>query len=285
MNNYKIESILLHIELSKTDNYSLSIAAAICKRQNARLTLLHVSDKTGPITSENSFSDEDGKWTEYLNNALHEIENKAKNIFPHFQLEINSVIISGKPADAVCKLAIEGNYSMIVIGANSITGTQEMSSVAFDVVKNAPCPVLVVQDNWDHHSFRKIVYPIRMNQKVFEKYNYIEPIIEKNNSELIIAGLADKDEPDHIIGAVFSIDLLSNMCQEENIPYTTLILPCKDLSSKLIEVANDVNADLIVISPNLDNNPQENHVEYFAQAVLSQSKCPVLCINKLRNKP
>ena len=281
MKKYKIESILFTTDFSKSGQSALKTSAAICKRQKSKLSLIHVVDKSTLISPSESSNAGKISAENFLAQALQKLEAISLKMSQENQIETNSIVEKGSPAEVICKVASEGMFSLIVMGIDGNSGIREMGSVVYNVVKNAPCPVLVVPDNWDHNKFSKIVYPIRMNQKVFEKYNYIEPIIEKNNSELIIAGLAEKDESEHIKGAVFSIDLLRNMCQDENIPFSTLILPCNDFATKLINTSDDVNANLIVISAHLNYDSKENSIDHFAISIINLTKCPVLSISPL----
>lgn len=285
MKNYIIEKILLPIDFSKSSINSIGSAIGICKRQKAQLTLIHVIDKGAIITlgnpgvsSENQFNIYKEAIDKKLNKLVEEISKQSK-------IKTQAVLETGNPVEVICQIASEGIHNIIVMGnIGNSAKNKKVGSTAADVVMHAPCPVLVVDANWDRHYFKKIVYPIRTKQRVFEKYNYIQPIIEKNNSELIIAGIADANNHNHITETIFSIDLLRNMCQEENIPYSTMILPCNNLASKIIETSNYVNADLIVISTHLDYDSNENLVEHFAKSIVNNSKCPVLCISPLLEK-
>ena len=122
-----------------------------------------------------------------------------------------------------------------------------------------------------------------MNQKVFQKFNFLEPIIEKNNAELIVVGLANQDKPDHINETVFSIDLLRNMCMERKIHFSTFMLPCSNFSSTIIDLSIKSNADLIVISSNINYDSKENFIAHFASDIILNSKLPVLLISPQNN--
>ncbi len=280
MKNYKIERILVAVDFSNFDQSAVNTAAAIAKRQNAWLTIIHVVPHDNP-------SDEDYKLSrDTLTNVHHVLKKITSKIYRQFKVKADSMTDIGDPAEVICEVATKEDHSIIVLGTHGHSGIREkIGSVAYSIVEKAPCPVLVVPGEWDRLNFKKIVYPIRMHQKVFEKYNYIEPIIEKNNSELIIAGLAEKDADDNIKETVFSIELLRIMCQEEKISYRTIVLPCNHYSTKLIDTVNNANADLIVISSHLDYDSIKNFIEHFAHDVLNRSKCPVLCISPLlKNK-
>ncbi|HNW89897.1 MAG TPA: universal stress protein [Bacteroidales bacterium] len=285
MKTYKIKNMLLPVDFSKSNHSAVKTAVAICKRQNSKLTLIHVIDKTNMADSPPSSDVGFVTFKEFQKHVHKELKALASQISKSSKLEVNSYVEIGTPSEIIRNYAEKDNASIIVMGAHGKSGnTDKMGSVAFNVVTGAACPVMVVPGNWNHEKFNKIVYPIRMDQKVFEKFNYIQPIIEKNNSELIIAGLANKDNTEHISKTVFSIDLLREMCQEEKIEYSTIVFPSNNFSSKVVETANKINADLIVISSHINYDSEVNFLEAFARTILDESKCPVLCISPLINK-
>lgn len=279
MENYKIKSILFPTDFSESGKSALDTACAICKRQKAKLTIVNVTDidSTG---KEKLIAD-------ITNKNYKKLKTVAEKIYKDYNLDINIIAEKGKASEVICNIAAGGNYSLIVIGTHGVSGLAgKLGSTVYKVVKNAPCPVLSIRGDWNYHDFKKIVYPIRYDQKVFEKYNYIAPIIKKNKSELIITLLTDKNNPEQIPKAIFSLDLLRSMCEEERIVHTTVVLPCANYPAKIFETADYYKADLIVISSNLNyDSGKKNIIEPFAQSILNHSKYPVLCINPVLDNP
>jgi len=285
MKNYKIDSVLFPTDFSHLNLSALRAAVAICKRQNAKLTLIHVIDEMSLIQSHKSTTSIEEYKIVYIEKCHNDLLLLVKEVLPVHSIEIMTLVEKGNPADVISDVALKFKYNLIVMGTHGNSGFRDnLGSTAFNVVKSAPCPVITIRGDWDKQYFKKILYPIRIEQRVFEKYNYIEPIIEKNNSELIIVGLADKNEPDKIEETKFSIDLLRNMCQEEKIRYSTLIMPTSSFDSAVIDTINKSDADLIVISSHLDYDSKENYLGPFAENIVNKSVCPVLCISPLIHK-
>lgn len=283
MKNFKISRILLPIDFSIENESAIRLAAEICVRQNAKLVFLHVVRKNiffDDATKKGNAEDSTAKYLKECNEKLINISAKILNDFP---IAVKLIIEIGDPGEEIINLSKK--HSLVIIRASSKSGeVQKMGSTTYEVVKNSLSPVLVVNNKLDNTKFKKILYPIRVNQKVFEKYNYIEPIIGKNNSELIIVGLSDKYEPSMMKETVFSIDLLRNMCQEEKVSYSTIVMPSNNFAASVCQLATNMDADLIVISSHLYYDSKENHLSKFAEDVIDQAKCPVLCINPFLSK-
>jgi len=64
-------------------------------------------------------------------------------------LTVDRVIIEGRPAEDILKLAGERKTDLIVVGGIGVTGLEKflLGSVAEKVVRNSKVPVLVVRAN------------------------------------------------------------------------------------------------------------------------------------------
>jgi nucleotide-binding universal stress UspA family protein len=166
------------------------------------------------------------------------------------------------------------------MGMHGMSGDQEMAigSNTFQVIKCANCPVLAIPGNWDRQYFRKIVFPVRLIKGTLEKYNFIQPIVEKNDSEIIIIGLADSDRPDHVAETAILIDRLKLLLHNDNVKFTTRFVPTKDFPAQVIETADEFDADLIVISSDLDHKYKEYLRGPYAQEIINTARRPVLSI-------
>ncbi len=62
-------------------------------------------------------------------------------------VSVSTRTVRGYPADEINKIAKDENYDMIVVGNLGKTGIERMlmGSVSENVVRHAPCPVLVVR--------------------------------------------------------------------------------------------------------------------------------------------
>ncbi len=74
------------------------------------------------------------------------LEDAAK-IFEKNNIEVNTVVETGHPAEAIARYAAKGNYDMIVIGSRGLGGLKKLllGSVSSAVLQEATCSVLVVK--------------------------------------------------------------------------------------------------------------------------------------------
>ena len=281
----KIKSILIPTDFSVLSESALIVGLAIARRQNAEITLLHVVDRFSYLQPNEAFLS-----SIQLNEEIKlKIDEKFKNLIREIEetgLNVTSKILEGTPSSCICQFAHDGNFSMVVMGTHGTSGLREffIGSEAFRVVKYASCPVLTVPGHWHKTDFKKVLFPIRMHPQALEKYSYARPIIEKNNSELILLGLSEKSKPDTIKDILMFTDQFKNQLHNDNVKFQTLLCPCDNFAEKVVNTADEIKADLIVLTANLDYDFKAYFIGPYVQQVINHSSRPVLCIKPSSNQ-
>lgn len=278
----QIESILIPTDFSILSESALKMGVAIAKRQNAKIILLHIMDRFSFLQPTEVFLPE----VQLVPDIKLTIEEKLKDLGEKIQLETgikmyNKVLI-GTPSDTICRLAFTENISLIIMGTHGSSGLREffIGSEAYRVVKHATCPVLTVPGNWEKTDFEKILFPIRLVPDALDKYFFTRPIIEKNNSELILLGLTEKENPGKLPEIALLMDQIKYQLHIDNVVFQSLLSPCENFASKVIELSNENDTDLIILSSNLDYDFKAFFVGPFVQQIVNHSKRPVLSIKQ-----
>jgi nucleotide-binding universal stress UspA family protein len=273
----QINSILLPTDFSELSESALELGIAIAKRQNAEVTLLHVVDLLpNLLPTQVLLSDPD--------EALSRMEEKLQELSEKIQKEtgVKAFVkaLKGTPSDGICKFAHEENISLIVMGTHGISGLREffIGSEAYRVVKNATCPVLTIPGNWGKTDFGKVLFPVRLTPGAMDTYFFARPIIEKNNSELYVLGLYEHEKDVDNKEISVSINKLKDQLKNDNVHFKTGITQSKDLPAKILNLAKEYEADLIILTANLDHNFKAFFVGPFVQQVVNHSRLPVLSI-------
>ncbi|MDO8137507.1 MAG: universal stress protein [Candidatus Brocadiales bacterium] len=140
----KIEKILLPTDFSECAQHALMYALSLATEYKAQLIVLHVVPQLNlPPEMEASAG------------ALYdEMEEKARakivKLIPRRFLEkikVQNVVVRGVPFLEIIKEAKKRNADLITIGTHGRTGLQHavFGSVAENVARKAPCPVLIVR--------------------------------------------------------------------------------------------------------------------------------------------
>ena len=273
----QIYSILIPTDFSVLSESALKVSIAIAKRQNAQVTLLHVVDLL-PYLLPTEVLLSSSK--EVLSRKEEELKELSEKIQKDTGVKAVVKVLEGTPSDIICKLAYEENISLIVMGTHGVSGLREffIGSEAFRVLKNATCPVLTIPGDWQKTDFEKVLFPVRLKPGTLDTYFYARPIVEKNNSELFLLGLYDQKKDMVEEEILMSINKVKQQLDNDKVVFKSEISQSKDFPAKIIEMAKQYEADLIILTANLDHDFKAYFVGPFVQQVVNHSRLPVLSI-------
>jgi nucleotide-binding universal stress UspA family protein len=273
----QINSILIPTDFSELSESAIKVGIAIAKRQNAKVTLLHIVDVLPVLLPTQVLLSDPQEVLSRMEEKLEEISERIRK-----ESGVKAVVkaLEGTPADRICKFALEENISLIVMGTHGVSGLREffIGSEAYRVIKNATCPVLTIPGEWQKTDFGKVIFPVKIDPGTLDTYFYARPIIEKNNSDLFILGLYERQKDVDNKEISILINKLRVQLNNDNILFKSGITQSKDLPAKILTIAKDYEADLIILTANLDSNFKAFFVGPFVQQVVNHSQLPVLSI-------
>jgi nucleotide-binding universal stress UspA family protein len=137
------KNILLPVDGSKFMERNIDYASDVAKVMNSKLTLIHVV--TLPAVVEPGFPIDPRPFEEA---GMRILEN-AKKIAMDKGVESETILETtfGNAAQKILKVAEERKTDLIIIGSRGHSRLRNLlvGSVCDTVVRNAPCPVLVVR--------------------------------------------------------------------------------------------------------------------------------------------
>jgi nucleotide-binding universal stress UspA family protein len=153
------ERILVPLDGSEHSQRALETAIQIGRKFRSEIVLLHVYSVTvtpvivpepttvTPVGVPVATSAEVAKMVDAARDVGREILAEGKRNVETEGIEVETVLREGNSVQEIVKLAKEGQFSLVVVGARGIHRIREilMGSVSEGVAKNAPCPVLVVK--------------------------------------------------------------------------------------------------------------------------------------------
>jgi universal stress protein A len=141
-----VQHVLVPIDFSATADRALEYAIALAQPLRARLTLLHVLHLTPLEMGEPT----PGVAATYLEaqetDAQHLLQASLEQV-QRAGLQGESLLVQGTPTHAIVDIASEQGVDLIIMGTYGRTGLAHvfLGSVAEHVIRQAPCPVLVVR--------------------------------------------------------------------------------------------------------------------------------------------
>lgn len=153
------QKILVPLDGSEHSRRALETAVKLAKSFRSKITLLHVYSVTvtpvvipepttlNPTGVPIATSAEVSRMVDAARDAGKRFLVEEEQRVIAEGLEVDTALKEGNSVQEILKTAREGHYDLIVIGARGISRIREllMGSVTEGVIKNAPCPVLVVK--------------------------------------------------------------------------------------------------------------------------------------------
>jgi len=278
--NISITNILLPTDFSDLAGNALITAVEMCKRHNACLHVMHVVENRILVAPPEANVPVFYVLPEMETDGRKKLTALCEKIKKKHKIKVQSHIGFGNPADAVRDKAIELGSQLIIMGTHGASGFRELfiGSTAYSLIKNTTIPVLTVPGKKKVKEFKKILFPIRAATGIMEKYDFIQPVVEKNKAELIILGLSLSSE-------IFSIDdrkkellQLGISLGVNSTTFRSEFQVCKNYAKKVLEVSRKEKVDLIVINATLDYTWSQFFIGPYAQQIVNHAKVPVLSI-------
>jgi nucleotide-binding universal stress UspA family protein len=137
---FPIRKILHPTDFSERSDHAFRLACALARDHNAPLIVLQVQP---PFVAYG-----DGLVGVPPPDCTDELRARLRDLDPHDpKVVLERRLIEGEPSTEILRVAREAGCDLIVMGTHGWTGLRRllMGSVAEDVVRKAPCPVLTVK--------------------------------------------------------------------------------------------------------------------------------------------
>ena len=137
------ENILVPLDGSEYSLNALEKAVQIAKKFDGRITLINVYS----VSSFNVNPSQVFAYVLEIRKSGELILAEGKKIVKAEGLQVETFLKEGHIVEEILKMAREGNFDLIVIGAKGISRLKEilLGSVSYGVTTHAPCPVLIVK--------------------------------------------------------------------------------------------------------------------------------------------
>jgi len=257
--------ILVPTDFTEVAHTAINHAVELAKTINTSVVILHV------VKGESEIS--------VANDKLEDELKLAKSI--EGDVEVSKLVKVGNIFDDIGDAADEVNASLIVMGTHGASGWQRITgSNALKVITNSKVPFVVVQKQVMKESgYDCIIAHLDLHNETKQKLEIVADMAKYFDSEVHIVTPKETDEfLIHKLNG--NIAWAKKYLTERGIRSTTHISKKKgDFVEQMLEVANEVDADLISIM-NLQKNSLIGMLSNYEQEIITnKSQIPVLCVN------
>ena len=139
--------ILVPIDLSEHSRKALACAADLGVCFHSRLVVLTVIEDRFPYPDLFSFDRPAEDFYKVMRERAHQELDKLIGLLPQVKAQADLYVTRGHPAKKIVEVAEKENADLIVMGTHGTSGLGHalLGSVSDKVIRQAPCPVLLVR--------------------------------------------------------------------------------------------------------------------------------------------
>src|SRR5579863_6049559 len=170
-----IQKILTALDGSKTSESILPYLETLLVSQDANISLVQVIPQAGSEARHKAAE-------AYLGRVAAELRAKGAVVDTH--------VLSGKPAPTLVDMAVRGGFHLIVMCSRGKTGLKRLflGSVAEDVLRRSPIPVLVVHPlapGAGKLRFKRIVVPLDGSNRSGSILPHVAPLAKATGARVL----------------------------------------------------------------------------------------------------
>jgi|SRR5579859_960006 len=300
--NAEVKNVLFATDFSATSEAAFPYATAICRRFGATLHAAHVLSDASLIlmTGGVDYVSMGTLYDDAQNEALQKLEQLAERVEG---VAHRSYVRHGQVMKNLSPIIAENAVDLIVVGTHGRTGLGKLllGSVAEDILRHAPCPVLTVGPNVSGHArlpvfenhardlappeldLRQIVFATNFAQNAARVAQEAIALAEEFRARLtFLHVLEDYTQLGRRPGPIE--DCASRL--QELIPSNNtlqylpeIVVEFGSAAERILKVANEREADMIVLGARSSADVGITHLSWSsAYHVIANAHCPVLTV-------
>ncbi len=278
--SFSIKKILVPIDFSETSLLAIEHAGFTAQLFKAELVLLHVMEKHWenfnivvpniPVTKPSGL----------VNQVEKRLEDIAFDIQSRYGVKSECITMEGTIFHEIIAIAKEYSIDLIVMGTHGVSGFVEcfIGSNTYKITTLADCPVLSVQVTSKKLGFQNIILPIDNSAHSRQKVHQAVVLANHFGSVVHIVGLVDTKIEEQKHQLELKVKQVEEFLTQSTIAHTTKYISGNNQAKLTLDYATDINADLIMIMGDQEENLMGRLLGAYAQQIVNHSKIPTLSI-------
>lgn len=280
MSNTSTNKIVVPVDFGDQAHIALEQAANVAQMINGEITLLYVIESGGLLSRFKSDSiDEELK--KEINEKFDELiaSIASKNV------KTDRIIAHGSVYDKTAEVAEMLNARFIVMGTNGGKGKirrRFIGSNALRVVRESKVPVITIKGKQHREGCKNIVLPLDLTKETREKVAKAIEFAKLYGSDIRIASVLFTTDEFIVNRLTRQLSQVKSFIEKAGVRCTAEIIKGikgeESLGQIIIDYANKVEGDLIMIMTQQEQDITELFIGSAAQDIINRSDIPVLSI-------
>lgn len=281
-----LKNILFATDFSQAAGAAAPIAIQIARRYGAKVYGVHVNrfdDYTAAAPSA---------WAAMAERAEKETREDAGRLNEQLQsIEHEVVIGEGNLWEVLSNMIQQKEIDLVVVGTRGRTGFGKtlLGSVAEQILRQSPCPVLTVGPHvnpWsdEYVKMREILYATNLATDAPVAAPYAISLAQENQAHLVLLHVIEDPKAGDLVDSPEVTDLKERKLQQLVTEQAglwcepTYIVEQGPAAEKILDVAKRRPTDLIVLGARSAKGLATHMNIGTVHKVVSQAKCPVLTV-------
>jgi len=289
-------TILFAADFSENSKEAFHAACSLAVESKTRLIVLHVVDPNWVAEDPIYFGQQSVQFVAKRDEGHHEaLKRKLAEVYtPNRPIDIQYHTREGDPQAEILRMAHEVGSDMIVMGTHGLTGLRWLlsGSVAIAVLREAHCPVLALRSaepSRQDKEIRVILHPTDFSVSSEAPLRVARSLARDHGARLIILHVSaleilTDETPDAQDDSRLDRDILEQV--RERVEGPDLKYPVETMLRRgfapemILDVAEEVQADLIVMGTHGRTGLSRALMGSVAEAVVPKASCPVMVLKE-----
>jgi nucleotide-binding universal stress UspA family protein len=276
---HSLRNIVVGLDFSALSDCGLDYAIRIADRDST----LHLVHAVKPISYTLTEPDLSPK---YMDDLLRDATERVKSMAAKLGKVPYRIWVKPGQAGEVIFLVVRSTAAdLVVVGTHGSSGVTKLvsGSVAEEVFRKSPCPVLTVGPNTERkQELRRILYPTDLLSESYDALSYAVGLAESRSAHLTLLHIVEALRPDSpeeydSIVSLYLARLEKLIPSGVHFPYVPDLRVELALSpvDAILEVAADLGADLLAMEVRREE-AWASHLPDKASKIIARAPCPVL---------
>ncbi len=272
--------IVVPVDFGDQSQIALEQAANVARMINGDITLLYVVESGGLLSRFKSDS-----MDEELKKEIHQKMDELIANMPNKDIKAEKLIAQGSVYEKVAEVAEMLNARFIVMGTNGGKGKirrRFIGSNALRVVRESRVPVITIKGKQHRDGCKNIVLPLDLTKETREKVAKAIEFAKMYGADIRIASVLFTTDEFIVNRLTRQLSQVKSFVEKAGVRCTAEIIKGikgeESLGQIIIDYANKVEGDLIMIMTQQEQDITELFIGSAAQDIINRSDIPVLSI-------
>src|ERR1700675_4810656 len=281
-----LKNILFATDFSAASDAAAPIATQIARRYGAKIYGVYVN------ASDSYVATSPEAWTAMAEAAERAAKEAAGRLNEQLQgIEHEVVIGEGKIWEVMSGLIEQKEIDLVVLGTRGRTGFGKalLGSVAEQILRQSPCPVMTVGPHVNHWSdeyakMREILYATDLEADFPIAAHYAVSLAQENQAHLVLLHVIEDSKAGDLVNSPEVVEFKERKLQQLVTEQAglwcdpTYIVEQGPAAEKILDVAKRRHTDLIVLGARPAKGLATHLNAGTVHKVVSQATCPVLTV-------